>query len=91
METLGLVLTSFGGVFVLSSALALAFTKDDRDEVSAWQRCDVFILGGLISLVHGLIRGIANAVSDRSSSAFVLTVVFFVSAAVTVVGVILAT
>ncbi len=91
METLGVILAMFGGVFALASAVTLALAKDDRPEVSAWQWGDLFILGGVISFFLGLARGISDSFHDRSSSAFVLTVVFFVSCVVTTVGVILAT
>ncbi len=79
-----------GGVFAFATAVTLAFAKDDRPEVSAWQWGDIFILGGVISFLLGLARGISDAIQDRSSSAFMLTVVFFTSCAVTTVGIILA-
>jgi hypothetical protein len=91
METTGLILAIFGGIFALASAVTLAIAKDDRPEVSAWQWGDIFILGGVISFLLGLARGISDSFHDRSSSAFILSVVFFSSCVITAVGVILAT
>ena len=90
METLGIILAAFGGVFAFAFAVALALAKDDRPEVSAWQWGDIFLLGGLISFFLGLARGISDAFHDRSSSAFILTVMFLMSGVVTTIGVLLA-
>ncbi|WP_353566154.1 hypothetical protein [Haloferula sargassicola] len=90
VDTLGTILAAFGGVFAIASAVALALAKHDRPEVSGWQWGDIFLLGGAISFVLGLARGLSDGFRDRSSSAFILTVIFLVSGAVTAIGVFLA-
>ena len=86
MESLGNILASLGAFFAFASALGLAFSRQDNDEVSAGQWVDVFLLGGLFSFIFGFARGISDAFRDRSSSSFVLAVLFVVSILVLFTG-----
>ena len=86
MESLGYILALLGTIFALVSALGLAFARDDSNEVSTGQWFDVFLLGGLFSFIFGFSRGISDAFRDRSSSAFILTVIFIISVFVIAIG-----
>jgi|TARA_B110000908_G_scaffold155637_1_gene194019 hypothetical protein len=87
MESLGLILAILGGILASLSAIGLAFSRDDSNEVAVWQWADVFLLGGLFSFILGFSRGISDAFRDRSSSSFSLAVVFIISTLVTAVGI----
>ncbi len=89
METIGTIIALLGGVFASASALALAFAREESSEVSAWQWGDVFLLGGAISFLQGLIRGSLDGLTNRKSSTFILTLIFFGSVATAIVGVII--
>lgn len=87
METIGIIIALIGGLFSFASALALAFTREDTSEVSEWQWVDVFLLGGIITFLRGLICGISDGFANRKSTAFFLTVMFFASLAIAIIGV----
>ena len=89
MESLGNILTILGAIFALVSALGLAFSKEESDEVSAGQWVDVFLLGGLFSFIFGFSRGISDAFHDRSSSSFILAVIFIISILILAAGIFL--
>jgi hypothetical protein len=89
METIGTIIALLGGVFVFASALALAFAREESSEVSEWHWGDVFLLGGAISFLRGLICGISDGFTNRKSSNFILTAIFFGSVATAIVGVII--
>ena len=76
-----------GGVLAFASALGLACSREDSNEVSAWQWGDFFLLAGLCSFILGLAKGISDAFRDRSSSSFLLAVVFMVSFLVAALGI----
>jgi preprotein translocase subunit SecG len=87
MESLGNILAILGAIFAFVSALGLAFSRQDDDDVSAGQWVDVFLLGGLFSFIFGFSRGISDAFRDRSSSSFILAVLFIISILVLSVGI----
>jgi hypothetical protein len=89
METIGIIIALLGGVFAFASALALAFAREESSDVSAWQWGDVFLLGGALSFVRGLIRGISDGFTNRKSTTFVQTIVFFASVTIAIVGIII--
>ncbi len=86
MESLGNILAILGTIFAFVSALGLAFSRQDDNEVSAGQWVDVFLLGGLLSFIFGFSRGVSDAFRDRSSSSFILVVLFIISILVLIVG-----
>ena len=87
MQTIGIIIALSGGLFAFASALALAFTREETSEVSGWQWVDIFLLGGVISFLRGLIRGISDGFTNRKSSAFFLTVIFFASVTIAIIGI----
>ncbi|HSP41227.1 MAG TPA: hypothetical protein VLO11_00010 [Luteolibacter sp.] len=87
MEIFGILLAVLGGLFTFAFGLALAFARQERDGVSAFEWSDVFLFGGLLSLVRGLAKGVSDAFEDRKSTSFRLTAWFISSALVTAVGV----
>jgi hypothetical protein len=87
MDSLGLILAILGGVVAFASALGLAFSRGERDNSSAFQWADAFLLVGVVSFILGFSRGISDAFRDRTSSSFLLTVVFVISMSVTSIGI----
>jgi hypothetical protein len=76
LETLLLI----GGVLgALVSGLLICARREEGDEDSGWWLADAFILGGIISFICGVARGISDLFYGRSSGSLVLIIVFIVS------------
>lgn len=86
METVGLIIAIFGGVFTLAFALALSVSKNPENEASTFLMIDTFLIGGIISFFLGLARGISDTFHNRSSSAFAMTVLFTISVSILSLG-----
>lgn len=86
MGDLGIVLVVIGILGALVSGLMLCARGEEGDEDSGWWLADAFILGGLISFVRGVARGISGVFHGRGTGDLVLVVVFFVSVVLVVVG-----
>ena len=87
MESLGNILIILGAIFAFVSAVGLAFSRQDHDRCSAGQWVDIFLLGGFFSFIFGFSKGISDAFRDRSSSSFILAVLFIISILFLTVGI----
>lgn len=90
MFIVGLILSIFGGVMLWASAMGLSCSKQ-KDEISAGEALDVFLLGGVFTFFSYLFCAIADGIRDRSSSAFPLVVLFCVSIVLIIAGIVLLT
>lgn len=86
----GLILSIFGGVLLWASAMGLSCSKT-KDEISAGEALDVFVLGGVITFFRDLFAAISEGIRDRSLSAFPLIVLFSVSIMLIISGITLLT
>ena len=89
MEIFGMLLVVLGGALAFAFALALAFSRVERDGVSAFEWSDAFLFGGLLSFVRGLAKGVSDAFDKRKSNSFALAVGFVASALIAASGVLI--
>lgn len=69
MHTTGMVLVSFGAILACGSAVALACTNSEKSP-SVGSILDMVVLGGILTSIRDLFRGISAGMMDRSSVAF---------------------
>ncbi len=88
MHTTGLIIASFGGLFLFGSVLALACmpNKNDGDKLTIPQVFDLFFLGGIIGSFLNLLQATKEGLKNRSSPLFPLLVLFGLSIGLFVIG-----
>ena len=87
METLGIILLSFGAVFCFASSLGLSMSKPQSESLA--HQIGDGLSGGLLGFVAGFFRGLRAGIKGPAASEFPLLVLFVGSLALIGGGVVL--
>ncbi|MGJ8655006.1 MAG: hypothetical protein ACSHX6_01040 [Akkermansiaceae bacterium] len=86
MDDIGTVIVVCGVLGALTSGLILS-ARDGLDEGSSgWRLIDAFLFIGLISILRGVAKGVADVFLSQSLASLILVIIFFVSVLMIVVG-----
>ena len=90
METLAIILLSFGGILLFAGILALGLGNcRDEADISPGNIIDVWLLGGAITFLIGIGRGFKMALIDRSHPTFPAFVILLVGLSLVIAGLIM--
>jgi len=88
MEMLSLLLIVAGGILSFLTLMVLGLYKDKGDSPSSLGLyTDLWLFGGLITMIIGVFRGIVISLTDLKHPLFPVCVIFFMGAAMLIGGI----
>lgn len=85
MNAAGIVMSLLGASIVFACLLALSSVRPDEETPTA-TLVDIWILGGVITFIRGLFRGLAEAIQNRASLARTVTKILAVGCGLLGIG-----